>query len=213
MSSTSGAFFSIDRAIWVAGVGQDNLVRIPVAGANRAMDVEALDAAIRTDLDAGHLPAGIIASVGGTSVGGTDDVAAVVRFAAENGLKVAPQATGHGAVALPPLGDAILLRTERLAGLAIDAAARTARVEPGAKWGPVADAAWREAWGRIPAARQEDVSRVYANIGKAIAAYERRVAFAPARFDRYVDAELAGRPHTPASALDDDERQDHRARR
>ena len=46
-----------------------------------------------------------------------DDVAAVVRFAAEHGLKVAPQATGHGAVALPPLGDAILLRTERLAGL------------------------------------------------------------------------------------------------
>jgi FAD/FMN-containing dehydrogenase len=71
----------------------------------------------------------------------TDDVAAVIRFAAENGLKVAPQATGHGAVALPPLGDAILLRTERLAGVTIDPAARTARVEPGAKWGAVADAA------------------------------------------------------------------------
>ena len=72
---------------------------------------------------------------------GEDDVAAVIRFAAEHGLKVAPQATGHGAVALPPLGDAILLRTERLAGLSVDAAARTARVEPGAKWGAVSDAA------------------------------------------------------------------------
>jgi hypothetical protein len=70
-----------------------------------------------------------------------DDVAAVVRHAAEHDLKVAPLATGHGAVALPPLGDAILLRTERLAGLSVDPAARTARVEPGAKWGPVADAA------------------------------------------------------------------------
>ena len=30
---------------------------------------------------------------------GEDDVAAVVRFAAEHGVKVAPQATGHGAVA------------------------------------------------------------------------------------------------------------------
>src|SRR5215213_9425756 len=69
------------------------------------------------------------------------DVAAVVRFAVEHGLKVAPQATGHGAVALPPLGDAILLRTERLAGVSVDQAARSARVEPGAKWGPVADAA------------------------------------------------------------------------
>ena len=72
---------------------------------------------------------------------GEDDVAAVVRFAAEHGVKVAPQATGHGAVALPPLGDAILLRTERLAGLSVDPGARTARVEPGAKWGPVSDAA------------------------------------------------------------------------
>src|SRR5688500_11904385 len=63
--------------------------------------------------------------------------------------------------------------------------------------GPVADSAWRAAWDRIPATRQEDVSRVYANIGKAIAAYERRVGFAPTRFDRWVDAELAGRPHGP----------------
>jgi FAD/FMN-containing dehydrogenase len=72
---------------------------------------------------------------------GDDDVAAVVRFAAEHGLKVAPQATGHGAVALPPLGDAILLRTDRMTGMSVDASARTARVAPGARWGPVADAA------------------------------------------------------------------------
>jgi cytochrome c peroxidase len=74
-----------------------------------------------------------------------------------------------------------------------------------AQAGPVADPAWRAAWARIPAARQHDVGRVYANIGKAIAAFERRIAFAPTRFDRYVDAELAGRPHGPESALSDDE--------
>jgi cytochrome c peroxidase len=71
--------------------------------------------------------------------------------------------------------------------------------------GPVADTAWRGAWERIPPTRQQDISRVYANIGKAIAAYERRIGFAPTRFDRYVDAEVAGRPHTPASALNRDE--------
>src|SRR3712207_8737680 len=54
-------------------------------------------------------------------------------------------------------------------------------------------------------ARQEDITRVYANIGKAIAAYERRIGFAPSRFDRYVEAELAGRAHTPASAVSRDE--------
>jgi cytochrome c peroxidase len=73
--------------------------------------------------------------------------------------------------------------------------------------GPVADSAWRAAWERIPATRQQDVSRLYANIGKAIAAYERRIAFAPTRFDRWVDDELAGRRHAPASALTDDERE------
>jgi cytochrome c peroxidase len=71
--------------------------------------------------------------------------------------------------------------------------------------GPVADAARAAAWRRIPAARQEEITRVYANIGKAIAAYERRIAFAPSRFDRYAEAELAGRAHTPESALSRDE--------
>ena len=58
---------------------------------------------------------------------------------------------------------------------------------------------------RIPATRQEDISRVYANIGKAIAAFERRIGFVPTRFDRYVDALLAGRTHDSSSTLDADE--------
>jgi cytochrome c peroxidase len=74
-----------------------------------------------------------------------------------------------------------------------------------AQAGPVADSAWRAAWVALPAARQGDVSRVYANLGKAIAAYERRLQFAPTRFDRYVDAELAGRPHDSTSTLTADE--------
>jgi cytochrome c peroxidase len=71
--------------------------------------------------------------------------------------------------------------------------------------GPVADTARAAAWRRIAPARRDDVTRVYANIGKAIAAYERRIGFAPSRFDRYVEAELAGRAHTSASALSRDE--------
>ncbi len=71
--------------------------------------------------------------------------------------------------------------------------------------GPVADTGRAAAWAGIPAERRDDVTRVYANVGKAIAAYERRIGFAPSRFDRYVEAELAGRPHTPASAFTRDE--------
>ena len=77
---------SIDRAIWVAGIGEENLVRIPVAGRFRAMDTTALEAAIVADREAGLLPAGIIASVGGTSTGGTDDIAAVAAVAKRHGL-------------------------------------------------------------------------------------------------------------------------------
>jgi cytochrome c peroxidase len=72
-----------------------------------------------------------------------------------------------------------------------------------AQAGPVADTSWRAAWTRIPAARQGDISLVYANIGKALAAFERRIGFAPTRFDRYVEAELGGRAHDSTSSLSD----------
>ena len=71
--------------------------------------------------------------------------------------------------------------------------------------GPVADSSRAAAWRRMSASGQDDISRVYANIGKAIAAYERRIGFTPSRFDRYVDAELAGRTHTSADAFSRDE--------
>ena len=75
-----------------------------------------------------------------------------------------------------------------------------------AEAGPVADTARAAAWRRLPPARRDDVTRVYVNIGKAIAAYERGIGFAPSRFDRWVEAELAGRPHDAASELTRDER-------
>lgn len=67
--------------------------------------------------------------------------------------------------------------------------------------GPVSDPAARAAWARIAPARRDEISRVYANIGKAIAAYERRIEPLPSRFDRYVDAVVAGRAHDASSAF------------
>jgi cytochrome c peroxidase len=77
------------------------------------------------------------------------------------------------------------------------------RLPPNA--GPVADAGRRAAWERLPAARRDDISRVYANIGKAIAAYERRLALGPSRFDRYVEALAKNGSPTPESSLSSDE--------
>jgi len=93
---------SIDRAIWIAGVGDDNLMRIPVTGQWRGLDPAALEAAVVADKQAGLLPAGIIASVGGTSVGGTDDIAGVCDIARRHGLYVHVDAAWAGSAMICP---------------------------------------------------------------------------------------------------------------
>jgi FAD/FMN-containing dehydrogenase len=65
------------------------------------------------------------------------DVVAVVDFAHEHGLRVAPQRTGHNAEPLGSLDDVILLKTDRLQGVEIDVERRVARVGAGVKWGDV----------------------------------------------------------------------------
>ena len=62
------------------------------------------------------------------------DVAAAVLFAREFGLRVAAQGTGHNAGPLGSLEDTILVKTERMRGVTIDPARRTARVEAGTLW-------------------------------------------------------------------------------
>jgi len=75
-----------------------------------------------------------------------DDVIAAVRAARSAGLRVAPQATGHGAGALPDLADAILLRTGALTEVRIDTETAVARVGAGARWSQVVEAADREGY-------------------------------------------------------------------
>jgi cytochrome c peroxidase len=48
----------------------------------------------------------------------------------------------------------------------------------------------RAAWERLGAERQQQVSRVFANMGKAIAAYEKTLHVGPARLDAYIAATL-----------------------
>ena len=93
---------SVDRAIWVAGIGSDNLVRIPTQGSLRAMDPVALERAIETDEAAGLVPAGIVACVGGTSVGATDDIEAVAGIARRHGLYLHVDAAWAGSAMICP---------------------------------------------------------------------------------------------------------------
>ena len=64
--------------------------------------------------------------------GGAGDAQAVVDFARSNGLRVAPQGTGHGAGALGDLAGAILFKTHDLTQVDVDPGAGRARSAPGA---------------------------------------------------------------------------------
>ncbi|HEX8599676.1 MAG TPA: cytochrome c peroxidase [Chloroflexia bacterium] len=58
------------------------------------------------------------------------------------------------------------------------------------KAGPVDDPVAAAAWKGMTDADRNAVTRVYSNLGKAIAAYERRIVPGPSRFDRYIEALL-----------------------
>lgn len=63
----------------------------------------------------------------------------------------------------------------------------------------------RAAWSAMSPEDRDAVNRVYANLGKAIAAYERRINPGPSRFDDYVAALLGGDSPRAASILSLDE--------
>ncbi|AZG44693.1 FAD-binding oxidoreductase [Gordonia insulae] len=67
------------------------------------------------------------------------DVVEAVRFAADEGLRVAIQATGHGPGAAA--NGALLINTSAMTDVTIDPIGRTATVGAGAKWAPVLEQA------------------------------------------------------------------------
>jgi hypothetical protein len=70
-----------------------------------------------------------------------DDVVATVRFASDSGLRIAFNAGGHNAGSIDWAEDTLLLKTERMRGIEIDATGRRARVEAGVLAQPLAEAA------------------------------------------------------------------------
>lgn len=93
---------SIDRACWVAGIGQDNLVKIPATGPHHALDAGALERAIQADIVAGHTPAGLIAITGGTGIGGSDDLEAVLKVAKAHDIYTHLDAAWAGSAMICP---------------------------------------------------------------------------------------------------------------
>lgn len=94
---------SVDKALWIAGLGQDNLVKIPTGeGPLYPMQVDALEATIAADRAAGHLPAGVVVCVGGTSTGATDNARDVIALAKREGLYTHVDAAWAGSAMICP---------------------------------------------------------------------------------------------------------------
>lgn len=93
---------SIDRAIWIAGIGSDNLVRVPTKGPMRGMDPDALRDLIARDRAAGLQPAGVILCVGATGVGATDPVREILEVAQAEDLYTHVDAAWSGSAMICP---------------------------------------------------------------------------------------------------------------
>ena len=132
--ASAEAHSSIDRAIWIAGIGQENLVSIPIkAGHLRTMDADALDDAINADKQAGYLPAGVIACTGATGVGACDQLTHVLKVAKQHGLYTHVDAAWAGAAMICPeyrhlwegvdLADSIVFNPHKWLGAQFDCSA------------------------------------------------------------------------------------------
>jgi FAD/FMN-containing dehydrogenase len=105
------------------------------------------------------------------------DVGAIVRWARERGLRVAPQGTGHNAHPLGSLAHTVLLKTERMRGVAIDARAQRARVEAGVLWAEVTEAAAEHGLAAL-AGSSPDVGVVGYTLGGGVSWLSRRYGLA-----------------------------------
>ena len=90
-------------------------LRDGIRGAVTLAGEEGWDAARRSwNLSVDQRPAAVV------DAASADDVQAAVQFAGREGLRVAPQSTGHGSEALGALDGALLLKTGRMRNVSAD---------------------------------------------------------------------------------------------
>ena len=93
------AHSSVEKAVWIAGIGSENIVRLPVIGPMRGTDPDALKAAVESDIAAGFTPAGVVGVIGGTGIGACDDLDRMIAVAKEFNLYVHVDAAWAGSAA------------------------------------------------------------------------------------------------------------------
>jgi FAD/FMN-containing dehydrogenase len=107
----------------------------------------------------------------------TAEVAEAVAYARAQGLRVAPQATGHAAAAMGPLDDTLLVKLEHLRTVDVDPERRIARVEGGAVWADVTAAAAEHGLAGL-AGSSPDVGVAGYTLGGGMSWFARRYGFA-----------------------------------
>ncbi len=95
------AHSSVPKAVMLAGIGRDNAVAIGL-DANGSMDAAKLETAIAADREAGLLPAAVLATVGATSTGDSDDLEQLGAIVRRHKLYGHVDAAWAGAAALCP---------------------------------------------------------------------------------------------------------------
>jgi aromatic-L-amino-acid decarboxylase len=95
------AHSSVDKALMALGMGHAALKKIPVDDAYR-MRPDALETAIEEDRSAGMLPVAVVATVGTTSAGSVDPVAAIASSCRAHGMWLHVDACHAGTAAMLP---------------------------------------------------------------------------------------------------------------
>jgi len=130
--ASSRTHSSIDKAMWIAGLGQNNLVKIDTDD-DFSLNADELVQAIEDDLAAGRMPAGIVICVGGTSMGATDNVREVCEIAQRYDLFTHVDAAWAGSAMICPeyrhlwdgieLADSIVLNPHKWLGASMECSA------------------------------------------------------------------------------------------
>ncbi len=100
--ASSQAHSSLVKAAMMTGIGEHNVRLIDVDPATQAMLPDALDAAIRADLDAGVIPTMVASAVGTTSTGAIDPTREIAKIAAMHGIWLHVDAAWAGVAAVCP---------------------------------------------------------------------------------------------------------------